>query len=65
MTTDEAAQQELAAGGRAQLVDDAFGLTIFQFPEVLACNSTYVSGVDSIPLAPTMFYAFWEWQAVG
>ena len=65
MTTDEAAQLELAAQIEAQLVEDAFGLSIFQFPEVLAYNSTYVSGAGSIPLAPTMFYAFWEWQAAG
>jgi peptide/nickel transport system substrate-binding protein len=65
VTTDADAQLELAAQVEAQLVEDAFGVSIFQFPEVLAWNSTYVSGADAIPLAPAMFYAFWDWQAVG
>jgi peptide/nickel transport system substrate-binding protein len=65
VTTDEAAQLELAAQIEAQLVEDAFGLSIFQFPEILAYNSTYVTGAGSIPVAPTMLYAFWEWQAAG
>ena len=50
MTTDEAAQLELAAQVEAQLVDDAFGMSIFQLPEVLAYNSTYVSGADVDPV---------------
>jgi peptide/nickel transport system substrate-binding protein len=61
--TDPATQQELLVQIEQQLTADAFGVPIFQFPEVLAWNSTYVTGADSIPLAPTMFYAFWEWQA--
>jgi peptide/nickel transport system substrate-binding protein len=63
--TDSAAQQELLLQIEQQLVADAFGISIFQFPEVLASNTTYVTGADSIPLAPTMFHAFWEWQAAG
>jgi glutathione transport system substrate-binding protein len=61
--TDPARQQELLLQIEQQLVADAFGVPIFQFPEVLAWNSTYVTGADSVALAPTMFYAFWEWQA--
>jgi glutathione transport system substrate-binding protein len=61
--TDPAVQQDLLVQIEQQLVTDAFGVPIFQFPEVLAWNSTYVTGADSIALAPTMFYAFWEWQA--
>jgi peptide/nickel transport system substrate-binding protein len=59
--TDPAAQEELLLQIEQQLVADAFGVSIFQFPEVLAWNSTYVAGAGSIPLSPTMFYAFWEW----
>jgi glutathione transport system substrate-binding protein len=65
VTPDEAAQLELAAQVEAQLVEDAFGLSIFQFPEVLAYNSTYVTGAGFNAMSPTMFYAFWEWQAAG
>ncbi|CAN5726613.1 hypothetical protein BH24ACT5_BH24ACT5_16410 [soil metagenome] len=59
--TDPAVQQDLIFQIETELVNDAFGVTIFQFPEVLAYNTTYVNGADTIPLAPTMFYAFWEW----
>jgi len=63
--TDPAAQQELILQIESQLVADAFGVTIFQFPEVLASNTTYISGAATIPLSPTMFYAFWEWTVTG
>ena len=62
-TTDAAAQQELLVQIEQQLWSDAFGVTIFQFPEILAYNSTYVSNVSSIPLSPQMFWNFWEWEA--
>ena len=45
-----------------QLVDDAFGTVIFQFPNVTAWNSTKVTGVSDIPLSPGVFFNFWEWQ---
>jgi peptide/nickel transport system substrate-binding protein len=59
--TDPAVQADLLLQIEQQLVADAFGVSIFQFPEVLAYNSNYVAGAGSIPLSPTMFYAFWEW----
>ncbi|MET0965235.1 MAG: ABC transporter substrate-binding protein [Nakamurella sp.] len=45
-----------------QLVDDAFGTVIFQFPNVTSWNSTKVTGVSDIPLSPSVFFNFWEWQ---
>ena len=35
-----------------QLVDDAFGTVIFQFPDVTAWNTTKVTGVSDVPLSP-------------
>lgn len=43
------------------LVDQAFGVTIYQFPGVTSYNSTKVQNVDVIPLGPSVFYNFWEW----
>ncbi len=63
VSTDTAEQQELLVQIEQQLWGDAFGVTIFQFPEILAYNSTYVSNVSSIPLSPQMFWNFWEWEA--
>ncbi len=44
-----------------ELVDNAFGLTIYQFPGVTSWNGTKVSGVSTIPIAPVPFFNFWEW----
>jgi peptide/nickel transport system substrate-binding protein len=63
--TDPAVQQDLLLQIETQLMADAFGVSIFQFPEVLASNTTYVSGAKSIPLLPTMLHAFWEWTVPG
>jgi peptide/nickel transport system substrate-binding protein len=61
--TDPDEQQRLLLEIETELWNDAFGITIFQFPEVVGYNSTYVNGVSSIPLAPTVFWNFWEWEA--
>jgi len=47
------------------LVDNAFGTTIFQFPQVVGWNTNKVTNVDAIPLSPAVFYNFWEWQPVS
>ncbi len=47
------------------LVDDAFGVTLYQFPGVTSWNGNRVSGVSTIPLSPGPFFNFWEWEAVG
>ena len=44
------------------LVDDAFGDTIFQFPDLTVYNKTMVQNVSVSPLSPTYFWNFWEWK---
>lgn len=61
VTTDKAAQLDLEKQIETLLVQDSFGATIFQFPGVTAFRDT-VTGVTSAPLAPTIFWNFWEWQ---
>lgn len=61
VTTDQAKQGELLGKMEKQLVDDAFGVSIYQFPRVTA-YSDKLSGIDPITLAPTMFWNFWEWK---
>jgi peptide/nickel transport system substrate-binding protein len=61
--TDPAEQQRLLLEIETELWADAFGTTIFQFPGITGYNSTYVTGVSDIPIAPTLFHNFWEWQA--
>lgn len=59
--TDAARQLEILIEVEKHLWADAFGTTIFQFPGVNAWNSN-VTGVDPIPLSPTIFHGFWNWE---
>ena len=62
--TDQQVTDELTTLEKT-MVDDAFGVTIFQFPNVTAWNTAKVTGVSDTPLAPGVFYNFWDWQAVS
>jgi peptide/nickel transport system substrate-binding protein len=64
-TTDAARQDEILIEIESILFEDAFGLPIFQFPQITAFNSTYVSGVSDIPISPTVFFNVWDWEAAG
>ena len=64
-TTDPARQVEINIEVETLLLEDGFSIPIFQHPAITGFNSTYVSGVDNIALAPTVFYNFWEWQAAS
>lgn len=59
--TDPAKQGELLGQIEKHLVDDAFGVTLFQFPGVTAWNPAHIGNVQKISLSPTIFYGFWEW----
>lgn len=61
VTTDEDRQNEIVRQVETILVEEAFGLTIFQFPEITGI-SNQIQNVSSIPLAPTYFWNFWEWE---
>ncbi|MPV48777.1 ABC transporter family substrate-binding protein [Pseudactinotalea sp. HY160] len=61
VATEPAEQEELLGKIEAQLVDDAFGLTLYQFPSVTAYRST-IEGIDPITISPTIFYGFWNWK---
>jgi len=43
------------------LIEDAFGITIFQFPAVSAWSDR-ITGLDPSPLAPTIFWNIWDWE---
>jgi peptide/nickel transport system substrate-binding protein len=42
-------------------VDDAFGVSIFQFPSVTAYSGK-LTGIDPVGISPTIFWNFWEWK---
>ncbi|MBO3089000.1 ABC transporter family substrate-binding protein [Cellulomonas dongxiuzhuiae] len=61
--TDPAEQERILGEVEKHLIDDAFGVTIFQFPGVTAWNTSKVGNVQKISISPTIFYGFWEWTA--
>lgn len=61
VATETEEQQSILQQIEKILVDDAFGLTIFQFPSVSAWSSN-LSGVDPIAISPTILWNFWEWE---
>ena len=44
-----------------QLVDDAFGLPLFQHPS-LTIHGDKVANVSTMTLDPSMFWNYWEWE---
>jgi len=64
VATEEDEQQELLTKIETQLVDDAFGLTLWQFPAVSAYNNS-LQGVEEISISPTIFHGFWNWTYEG
>jgi peptide/nickel transport system substrate-binding protein len=61
--TDPAKQGEILGQIEKHLVDDAFGVTLFQFPGVTAWNPANIGNIQKISLSPTIFYGFWQWTA--
>ncbi|MGW6131872.1 ABC transporter family substrate-binding protein [Cellulomonas sp. NPDC055163] len=59
--TDPDAEADLVAQIETKLNEAAFGVTIFQFPGVVASRDV-LQGVSTIPLSPTIFWNFWEWE---
>ncbi|RXR26323.1 ABC transporter family substrate-binding protein [Oerskovia turbata] len=59
--TDTAEQTRILGEVEKHLVDDAFGVTIFQFPGVTAWNESKISGVVPLTIAPGIFYGYWDW----
>ncbi|WP_040161858.1 ABC transporter family substrate-binding protein [Nigerium massiliense] len=61
VATDPAQQKTILNDVEKQLVQDAFGLSIYQFPEVTGVSKK-LQNVSSIPLSPTYFWNYWEWK---
>lgn len=64
-TSDPERQEEILIEVEQHLFADAFGLPIFQHPQITAYNSNYVSGVSNIAIAPTVFWNVWDWEAAS
>ncbi|WP_420112531.1 ABC transporter family substrate-binding protein [Pseudactinotalea sp.] len=64
VTVDPAAQGDLQGQVEEILVQDAFGLPIYQHPAIDVHRNT-VTGINPIQLSPTVFWNFWEWDTTG
>jgi peptide/nickel transport system substrate-binding protein len=61
VATDPDEQTELLGQIEKHLVDDAFGVTIFQFPGVTAWNPETIDNISKVSINPTVFAQFWKW----
>lgn len=59
--TDPEKETELTINIEKQLNEDGFSVPIFQFPGVVAKRDV-LGGVSTIPLSPTIFWNYWEWE---
>jgi peptide/nickel transport system substrate-binding protein len=61
VTLDAERQIEIQVEIDKLLMDDFYGLTIFQFPAVTAFSDR-VTNVEPGPLSPTIFWNVWDWE---
>ena len=61
VTTEEADQIPLVTEIESILIEDGFGMPIFQHPE-LTIYRDRVQNVSTTTVSPTMFWNYWEWQ---
>ncbi|WP_050761666.1 ABC transporter family substrate-binding protein [Beutenbergia cavernae] len=64
VTTDQDTVTELQGEMEAFLVQDAFGLPIYQHPGVDVYRNS-IEGINPIALSPTVFWNYWEWDVTG
>ncbi len=61
VSTSKDQANKLLAKVEKQLVKDAFGDTIYQFPQITSWNKK-LDNAHSISLSPTLFWNFWKWD---
>jgi peptide/nickel transport system substrate-binding protein len=59
-TFDKSKQVDLLQTIDKEMWSDAYGATLFQFPDVYAYSNN-VKNVSYSPIAPNQFWNFWEW----
>jgi peptide/nickel transport system substrate-binding protein len=63
-TFDEDEQRQILYDIDKLLLDDFYGLTIFQFPAVTAYDQNAISNISPSTIAPTIFWNIWDWEPV-
>ncbi|PKQ25868.1 MAG: hypothetical protein CVT64_07450 [Actinobacteria bacterium HGW-Actinobacteria-4] len=62
VTFDADRQREILIEVETILWDDAYGITVFQFPGITIHNSD-LGNIKPSPLSPQFFWNYWEWTA--
>jgi peptide/nickel transport system substrate-binding protein len=65
ITSDPTKQNTLIESTEKQLVANAFGTILYQYPDIVGYDSNKVTNVSSIPVSPGVFYNYWEWKLSG
>lgn len=61
LVAPEDKQAELSTKLEKQLVDDAFGIPIFQHPSLVIHRDT-LKNASTTTVTPTIFWNYWEWE---
>jgi peptide/nickel transport system substrate-binding protein len=59
--TDPSRQEAINTEVETILFEDGFGITLYQFPSVLAWRDR-VKNVSMTAISGTMFWNFWDWE---
>ncbi len=62
ITTDTDEQLKMLTEIEKMMLDDGFGLPIFQFPSVNVSNNTRIGNVNPGIFLPVQWYGYWEWK---
>jgi peptide/nickel transport system substrate-binding protein len=62
---DPAKQMKDMQDAEKQLVADGFGTLLYQYPNIIAYDSTKVTGVSNAALSPGFLWDVWSWKAVS
>ncbi|MDR1189943.1 MAG: ABC transporter family substrate-binding protein [Bifidobacteriaceae bacterium] len=62
--TDPKRQEEINTEVETILLEDGFGITLYQFPSVLAWRDD-IKNVSMTAISGTMFWNFWDWEVAS
>ncbi len=65
VTSDPTTQNTLIESTEKQLVTNAFGTILYQYPDIVGYDSNKISNISSVPVSPGVFYNYWEWKLTG
>ena len=65
ITSDPTKQNALIESTEKQLVANAFGTILYQYPDIVGYDSNKITNISSVPVSPGVFYDYWDWKLAG